>query len=265
MHSAWFCISTHASPVARTQAWRLVSPPGPRGRGGRGVCVPLALTGNFPCTQEEERWGEVSNDEDDTKEKTLPEDPETCLQLNMVYQEVIQEKLAEVGLLLAQNREQQVGRGPAPRTPGPGLPGAGLGWGLLPGCPGPRLHKQGHCHLATEGPLVSPQEGVMWDLAGSKGPKVKDGKSLPPNLYIGHFMKPYFKDRVTGVVSQRVLSAPWGLGGHKSHDLRGLLQDNTLQHPKSPGPSGQSQGPHSWMGQAGLCCVHKALGCVLWR
>lgn len=43
----------------------------------------------------------------------------------------------------------------------------------------------------------------MCDLAGSKGPKVKDGKSLPPNLYIGHFMKPYFKDKVTGVVSSR--------------------------------------------------------------
>nr|KAF6434514.1 small nuclear RNA activating complex polypeptide 4 [Molossus molossus] len=97
---------------------------------------------------EEERWDEASNDEDDPK-KTLPEDPETCLQLNMVYQEVIQEKLAEVSLLLAQNREQQ--------------------------------------------------EEVMWDLAGSKGPKVKDGKSLPLNLYVGHFLKPYFKDKVTGV------------------------------------------------------------------
>ncbi|XP_054440778.1 snRNA-activating protein complex subunit 4 [Pteronotus mesoamericanus] len=102
-----------------------------------------------PPVSEEERWGEASNDEDDPKEKVLPEDPETCLQLNMVYQEVIQEKLAEVSLLLAQNREQQ--------------------------------------------------EEVMWDLAGSKGPKVKDGKSLPLNLYIGHFLKPYFKDRVTGV------------------------------------------------------------------
>ncbi|XP_045878270.1 snRNA-activating protein complex subunit 4 isoform X2 [Meles meles] len=93
---------------------------------------------------EEEQWGE-----DDPKDKTLPENPETCLQLNMVYQEVIQERLAEVSLLLAQNREQQ--------------------------------------------------EEIMCDLAGSKGPKVKDGKSLPPSLYIGHFMKPYFKDRVTGV------------------------------------------------------------------
>ncbi|XP_004757021.2 snRNA-activating protein complex subunit 4 [Mustela putorius furo] len=98
---------------------------------------------------EEERWGEASNGEDDPKDKTLPEDPETCLQLNMVYQEVIQERLAEVSLLLAQNREQQ--------------------------------------------------EEILCDLAGSKGPKAKDGKSLPPSLYIGHFMKPYFKDRVTGV------------------------------------------------------------------
>uniref|UniRef100_A0A8D2H986 snRNA-activating protein complex subunit 4 n=1 Tax=Urocitellus parryii TaxID=9999 RepID=A0A8D2H986_UROPR len=60
-----------------------------------------------PPILEEERWGEASNDEEDPKDKTLPEDPETCLQLNMVYQEVIQEKLAEVSLLLAQNREQQ--------------------------------------------------------------------------------------------------------------------------------------------------------------
>ncbi|KAM5332259.1 snRNA-activating protein complex subunit 4 isoform 2-T6 [Glossophaga mutica] len=102
-----------------------------------------------PPISEEERWGGASNDEDDPKEKMLPEDPETCLQLNMVYQEVIQEKLAEVSLLLAQNREQQ--------------------------------------------------EEVMWGLAGSKGPKAKDGKGPPLNLYIGHFLKPYFKDRVTGV------------------------------------------------------------------
>lgn len=72
------------------------------------MCAPF-LHLQFPtCNQEEERWGDGSNDEDDPKDKTLPEDPETCLQLNMVYQEVIQEKLAEVSLLLAQNREQQV-------------------------------------------------------------------------------------------------------------------------------------------------------------
>lgn len=67
----------------------------------------------------------------------------------MVYQEVVREKLAEVSLLLAQNREQQ--------------------------------------------------EEVMGDLVGVKGPKVKDDRNPPPNLYLGHFMKPYFRDRVTGV------------------------------------------------------------------
>ncbi|XP_036162755.1 snRNA-activating protein complex subunit 4 isoform X2 [Myotis myotis] len=102
-----------------------------------------------PPVSEGERWDGASNDEDDPKGKTLPEDPETCLQLNMVYQLVLQEKLAEVSLLLAQNQEQQ--------------------------------------------------EEVMWDLAGSKGPRVKDSKSLPLNLYVGHFLKPYFKDKVTGV------------------------------------------------------------------
>ncbi|XP_014306689.1 LOW QUALITY PROTEIN: snRNA-activating protein complex subunit 4-like [Myotis lucifugus] len=102
-----------------------------------------------PPVSEGERWDGASNDEDDPKGKTLPEDPETCLQLNMVYQLVLQEKLAEVSLLLAQNQEQQ--------------------------------------------------EEVMWDLAGSKGPRLKDSKSLPLNLYVGHFLKPYFKDKVTGV------------------------------------------------------------------
>lgn len=92
----------------------------------------LTLTSNFPCVQEEERWGDVSNDEDDTKEKTLPEDPETCLQLNMVYQEVVQEKLAEVSLLLAQNREQQVGRGRPREPPGQASQNQGSGGACSP-------------------------------------------------------------------------------------------------------------------------------------
>ncbi|XP_006863875.1 PREDICTED: snRNA-activating protein complex subunit 4 [Chrysochloris asiatica] len=99
-----------------------------------------------PPISEEDRWGEASNEEEDPKDRNLPEDPETCLQLNMVYQEVLQEKLTEVHLLLAQNRAQQ--------------------------------------------------EEIMGSLAGSK---VKVRKSLPPHMFIGHFMKPYFKDKVTGV------------------------------------------------------------------
>uniref|UniRef100_A0A7N4V6B3 snRNA-activating protein complex subunit 4 n=1 Tax=Sarcophilus harrisii TaxID=9305 RepID=A0A7N4V6B3_SARHA len=97
---------------------------------------------------EEGSWGE-SDEDDDSKDQVLSKDPETCLQLNMVYQEVLQEKIAEIDLLLAQNKEQQ--------------------------------------------------EEVMWDLAGSKTPKTKDGKSLPSNVFVGHFMKPYFKDKVTGI------------------------------------------------------------------
>lgn len=38
----------------------------------------------------------------------LPQSLETCLHMNMVYQEVIQEKIEEITLWLAQNREQQV-------------------------------------------------------------------------------------------------------------------------------------------------------------
>ncbi|ELV13154.1 snRNA-activating protein complex subunit 4 [Tupaia chinensis] len=113
------------------------------------LCVMCPYGGFLAHDQEEEKWGEASDGEDDPRDKALPEDPETCLQLNMVYQEVVREKLAEVSLLLAQNREQQ--------------------------------------------------EEVTWDLAGSKGPKVKDGKSSASHVYIGHFMKPYFRDRVTGM------------------------------------------------------------------
>lgn len=47
------------------------------------------------------------------------------------------------------------------------------------------------------------QEEILYDLSGTKCSKVKDGKSLPSYMYIGHFMKPYFKDKVTGVVSSK--------------------------------------------------------------
>ncbi|POI25623.1 hypothetical protein CIB84_010629 [Bambusicola thoracicus] len=53
---------------------------------------------------------EVEREEDssdDDLESSLLEDPETCLQMNYVYQEVIQEKIEEVELLIAQNKEQQ--------------------------------------------------------------------------------------------------------------------------------------------------------------
>lgn len=59
------------------------------------------------CFKEMEREDDSS---DDDIESSLPQDPETCLQMNHVYQEVIQEKIEEVELLIAQNKEQQVER-----------------------------------------------------------------------------------------------------------------------------------------------------------
>ncbi|XP_064379940.1 snRNA-activating protein complex subunit 4 [Dromaius novaehollandiae] len=95
---------------------------------------------------------EVEREEDssdDDIENSLPEDPETCLQMNHVYQEVIQEKIEEVELLIAQNKEQQ--------------------------------------------------KEITWDLGGAKPAKGGDGRSLPGNTFLGHFMKPYFKDKTTGI------------------------------------------------------------------
>ncbi|XP_010220843.1 PREDICTED: snRNA-activating protein complex subunit 4 [Tinamus guttatus] len=97
-----------------------------------------------------ETEGEREEDSsDDDIENSLPEDPETCLQMNHVYQEVIQEKIEEVEILIAQNREQQ--------------------------------------------------KEIMWELGGPKPAKAGDGRSLPSNIFLGHFMKPYFKDKTTGI------------------------------------------------------------------
>ncbi|XP_049629711.1 snRNA-activating protein complex subunit 4 [Suncus etruscus] len=100
-------------------------------------------------SSEEEQWGMASEDEVDAPEKALAEDPETCLQLNLVYQEVVRERLVQLSQLLAQNREQQ--------------------------------------------------EELTCRLAGSKGLKARESRQLPSNMYVGHFLKPYFKDRVTGL------------------------------------------------------------------
>ncbi|KAM6296943.1 snRNA-activating protein complex subunit 4 [Aegotheles albertisi] len=86
---------------------------------------------------------------DDDIESSLPQDPETCLQMNHVYQEVIQEKIEEVELLIAQNKEQQ--------------------------------------------------KEIMGELGGPKIAKAGDGRNLPANIFLGHFMKPYFKDKTTGI------------------------------------------------------------------
>ncbi|KFO94732.1 snRNA-activating protein complex subunit 4, partial [Buceros rhinoceros silvestris] len=86
---------------------------------------------------------------DDDAESSLPQDPDTCLQMNHVYQEVIQEKIEEVELLIAQNREEQ--------------------------------------------------KEIMSELGGPKIAKAGDGRNLPANIFLGHFLKPYFKDKTTGI------------------------------------------------------------------
>ncbi|NWR33827.1 SNPC4 protein, partial [Tachuris rubrigastra] len=93
---------------------------------------------------------EREEDSSDDDIESLPQDPETCLQMNHVYQEVIQEKIEEVELLIAQNREQQ--------------------------------------------------KEITGELDGStKTAKAGDGRNLPANVFLGHFMKPYFKDKTTGI------------------------------------------------------------------
>ncbi|XP_059494131.1 snRNA-activating protein complex subunit 4 isoform X2 [Stegostoma tigrinum] len=79
----------------------------------------------------------------------LPEDPETCLQMNLVYQEVIVEKLQDLELLVSHNKEQQ--------------------------------------------------SEIMSDLARHGLEKTKSTKNPSPTLYLGHFLKPYFKDKVTSL------------------------------------------------------------------
>uniref|UniRef100_A0A670YSY7 Small nuclear RNA activating complex polypeptide 4 n=1 Tax=Pseudonaja textilis TaxID=8673 RepID=A0A670YSY7_PSETE len=109
-------------------------------------CDPSSQIQDFKCTANVDQDGEKQDGEEE--EVNLPQTPETCLQMNLVYQEVIQEKIEEINSLLAQNKKQQ--------------------------------------------------EKLTWELAGTKGIKSSDGKSLPANMFLGHFMKPYFKDKTSG-------------------------------------------------------------------
>ncbi|XP_074412787.1 snRNA-activating protein complex subunit 4 isoform X1 [Zonotrichia albicollis] len=101
------------------------------------------------CAEMEVEVEEDSSDDDDDDVESLPQDPETCLQMNHVYQDVIKEKIEEVELLIAQNRAQQ--------------------------------------------------KEIMNERDGSKTTKAGDGRNLPANVFLGHFMKPYFKDKITGI------------------------------------------------------------------
>ncbi|NWZ07368.1 SNPC4 protein, partial [Agelaius phoeniceus] len=116
--------------------------------GGSGRSPALCA---FPLPPERAVEVEVEEDssDDDDDIESLPQDPETCLQMNHVYQDVIKEKIEEVELLIAQNRAQQ--------------------------------------------------KEIMGERDASKTTKAGDGRNLPANVFLGHFMKPYFKDKITGI------------------------------------------------------------------
>nr|XP_054502163.1 snRNA-activating protein complex subunit 4 isoform X6 [Agelaius phoeniceus] len=119
------------------------------------ACSPAGPTSSWPCptpasAPEVEVEEDSSDDDDDDDDiESLPQDPETCLQMNHVYQDVIKEKIEEVELLIAQNRAQQ--------------------------------------------------KEIMGERDASKTTKAGDGRNLPANVFLGHFMKPYFKDKITGI------------------------------------------------------------------
>ncbi|XP_055080340.1 snRNA-activating protein complex subunit 4 [Periophthalmus magnuspinnatus] len=103
-----------------------------------------------PLTQHhtDEEEGSSSSDE---SEMELPPSLESCLQMNLVYQQVIQETLEQLERLLQQNDKQQ--------------------------------------------------KELMVQLSGSDRDQSKPKGSEPvsSNLYLGNFLKPYFKDRLTGL------------------------------------------------------------------
>ncbi|XP_069799297.1 snRNA-activating protein complex subunit 4 isoform X2 [Dendropsophus ebraccatus] len=115
--------------------------------------IDVILSGSSDDSDDEDSDSADGLDEDIEADEIVLEDggnrAEMCLQMNLVYQAVIQEKLQELELLLSQNKVQQ--------------------------------------------------EELLWELAGRRTERAGNVKPYPANLSIGHFSKPYFKDKVTGV------------------------------------------------------------------
>ncbi|XP_048838225.1 snRNA-activating protein complex subunit 4 isoform X2 [Brienomyrus brachyistius] len=88
-----------------------------------------------------------SSEDDSSEELNLPQTVETCLQMNLVYQKILEEKLVELERLLRENQEHQreVTAQVSGSVPQPGPSGVG-----------------------------------------------------PQKVFMGSFLKPYFKDKVTG-------------------------------------------------------------------
>ncbi|KAA0716579.1 snRNA-activating protein complex subunit 4 [Triplophysa tibetana] len=98
---------------------------------------------------ESEQDSDSSNEDSDNVELDLPQNVETCLQMNLVYQEVLKEKLDELEKLLRENQQQQK-----------------------------------EIEAQFSGPSTS----------CSSSPGLPSQK-----LFLGYFMKPYFKDKLTSL------------------------------------------------------------------
>ncbi|KAK7165013.1 hypothetical protein R3I94_003408 [Phoxinus phoxinus] len=107
-----------------------------------------ALAGVLQDSEHGTGSSDEDSDEDDDK-LDLPQNVETCLQMNFVYQEVLKEKLSELEKLLKENQQQQ---------------------------------KEIEAQLSGPSTSSSSAQGL---------PSQK--------LFLGYFMKPYFKDKLTGL------------------------------------------------------------------
>ncbi|XP_041718620.2 snRNA-activating protein complex subunit 4 [Coregonus clupeaformis] len=88
-----------------------------------------------------------SSKEDSAEELDLPQNADTCLQMNLVYQEVLKEKLEELERLLSDNQQQQ--------------------------------------------------KEIMTQLSGTGTPQATTSGQPTLKLFLGSFLKPYFRDKVT--------------------------------------------------------------------
>uniref|UniRef100_A0A4W5M633 Small nuclear RNA activating complex, polypeptide 4 n=1 Tax=Hucho hucho TaxID=62062 RepID=A0A4W5M633_9TELE len=92
--------------------------------------------------------------EDSAEELDLPQNADTCLQMNLVYQEVMKEKLEELERLLSDNQHQQ--------------------------------------------------KEIMTQLSGTGTPQATTSGQPTLKLFLGSFLKPYFRDKVTFLVGIRL-------------------------------------------------------------
>lgn len=107
---------------------------------------------------------------------------DSCLQMNLVYQQVVQEALDKLDVLLRQNGQQQVS----------GCLAGGLLTLIPPLTTNPYLPLQKEAESQLSGPIKEPHREAC----------PASSNQLPVTMFLGRFLKPYFKDKLTGLVRQ---------------------------------------------------------------